>query len=370
MGRGIGAGSEGWELRTAAGATVLIPKKQPGQFRPLGIPCLRDRVAQTSALLVLEPIFEADLQPEQYAYRPGRSADDAVRRVHGLLNRGHHEVVDCDLSNYFGEIPHAELMRSISRRVSDGRMLGLIKAWLEMPVEEDDGKGGKRRTNRARRERKGTPQGSPISPLLSNLYMRRFILGWDMLGFARRFRSEIVNYADDLCVLGKAPAAEMLTAVKRLMAGLKLPVNARKTRCLRCPEEAFEFLGYRIGRNYRANGRGSYIGTRPSPASVQSICRKISELTARKHGSLPAETVVARLNRTISGWANYFRLGQVSPAYRAVDTHADRRLRQWLCRKHKVRTGKYVHFPSQTLYEKYGLHRLVPTTKGFPWAKT
>ena len=146
---------------------VLIPKKQPGKFRPLGIPCIRDRVAQTSAMLVLTPIFEADLQPEQYAYRPERSAHDAVKRVDRLVYTGHNEVVDCDLSNYFGEIPHAELMKSLARRISDGRMLGLIKAWLEMPVEADDGKGGKRRTNRARRERKGTPQGSPISPLLS-----------------------------------------------------------------------------------------------------------------------------------------------------------------------------------------------------------
>ena len=143
---------------------VLIPKKQPGKFRPLGIPCIRDRVSQTSALLVLGPIFEADLRPEQYAYRPGRSAHDAVRRVHSLLNRGHNEVVDCDLSNYFGEIPHAQLLKSLARRISDGRMLRLIKAWLEMPVEEDDGEGGKRRTNRARRERKGTPQGSPVTP--------------------------------------------------------------------------------------------------------------------------------------------------------------------------------------------------------------
>ncbi len=143
---------------------VMIPKKQPGKLRPLGIPCIRDRVAQTSAMLVLEPIFEADLQPEQYAYRPGRSAKDAVKRVHSLLNTGHNEVVDGDLSNYFGEIPHAELMKSVARRVSDGRMLGLIKAWLEMPVEEDDGEGGKRRSNRARRERKGTPQGAPVSP--------------------------------------------------------------------------------------------------------------------------------------------------------------------------------------------------------------
>ena len=116
---------------------VLIPKKQPGQFRPLGIPCIRDRVAQKSAMLVLEPIFEADLQPEQYAYRPERSACDAVRRMHKLLNTGHNEVVDGELSNDFGEITHAELMKSIARRVSDGRMLGLIKAWLEMPVAED-----------------------------------------------------------------------------------------------------------------------------------------------------------------------------------------------------------------------------------------
>ena len=149
---------------------VLIPKKQRGKFRPLGIPCLRDRVAQTAAMLVLSPIFEADLQPEQYAYRPGRHAHDAVKRVHRLLNTGHEEVVDADLSDYFGQIPHADLLRSIARRVSDGRLLGWVKAWLEMAVEEDDGHGGRRLTNRARRERKGTPQGSPI-------WVRLFFVG-------------------------------------------------------------------------------------------------------------------------------------------------------------------------------------------------
>ena len=178
---------------------VLTPKKQPGKFRPLGIPCIRDRVAQTSAMLVLEPIFEADLQEEQYAYRKGRGAQEAVKRVHKLVNIGHREVVDADLSNYFGEIPHDKMMKSVARRISDGRMLGLIKSWLVMPVEEDDGKGGKRLTNRARKEGKGTPQGAPISPLLSNIYMRRFILAWKLLGYARHFRAMIVNYADD-CV--------------------------------------------------------------------------------------------------------------------------------------------------------------------------
>ena len=348
---------------------VLIPKKQPGKFRPLGIPCLRDRVAQTSAMLVLMPIFEADLEPEQYGYRTGRSAKDAVRRVHRLLHRGRNEVVDADLSNYFGEIPHAELMKSVARRVSDGRMLGLVKAWLEMPVVEEDGKGGSRRTNRARTKRKGTPQGAPISPLLSNIYMRRFILGWKVLGYARRFGAEIVNYADDFCVLGKAPAAAMLAAVNRLMARLKLPVNARKTRCLRCPEEPLEFLGYQIGWNHRPTDGSRYIGTRPSKASVQRICRGISEQTGRRYVGRPAEEVVTRLNRMMSGWANYFTLGQVSPAYKAVDRHATRRLRQWFGRKHKVRSGGYVRFPDERLWKRHGLVRLGPKTRYLPWAK-
>ena len=259
-------------------------------------------------MLVLEPIFEADLQPEQYAYRPGRSAGDEVKRVHGLLNLGHREVVDADL------------MKSLARRVSDGRMLALVKAWLEMPVEEDDGKGGKRRTAKARKERKGTPQGSRF---------RRFILGWKALGYARRFCAEIVNYADDFCVLGKAPAAEMLSAVERIMEVLKLPVNARKTRRVRCREEPIVFLGYRIGLNHRPTGKGSYIGTRPDKASVQSICRKISAQTAPRFGLKDEDWMVERLNRMMSGWANYFRLGQVSPAYQAVDAHAVKRLRQW-----------------------------------------
>ena len=349
---------------------VLIPKKTPGKFRPLGIPCLRDRVVQTSAMMVLSPIFEADLQPEQYGYRPGRSALDAIKRIHRLLNRGHREVVDADLSNYFGEIPHAKMMKCVARRVSDGRILSLIKAWLEMPVMENTGKGGYRRTNRARRERKGTPQGSPISPLLSNLYMRRFILGWKLLGYAQHFGAEVVCYADDLCILGRASAAEMQQAMHVLMTKLKLKVNTQKTRCLRCPDEPFEFLGYRIGWNYRRTGRGRYIGTRPSSASVQHICRRISEQTDSRHGLMDATEIVARLNWMITGWANYFKLGQVSPAYASIDRHAIRRLRQWFCRKHKVQSGKYVRFSEEQLWETYGLLHLGPKTKDLPWAKS
>lgn len=352
--------------RPRAVRQVLIPKKQPGQFRPLGIPCLRDRVAQTAAMLVLSPIFEADLQPEQYAYRAGRSALDAVQRVHRLVNAGQREIVDGDLSNYFGEIPHAELLQSVARRVSDGRLLGWIKRWLEMAVVEDDGKGGERRTNRARRERKGTPQGAPISPLLSNVYMRRFIAGWKKLGYARWFGAEIVNYADDFMICGQAPAAAMLAAVEWFMEQLRLPLNATKTRCVRVPEEPVEFLGYRVGRNWNPRTGKAYIGTRPSRGSVRSACRKISERTAARYGLRPAPEVVKDLNRVLLGWWNYFRLGQASPAYRAIDAHATKRLRQWLCRKHKVESGKYVRFPDERLWEDYGLIRLSALQRSFP----
>jgi len=177
---------------------VYIPKPdKPDQQRPLGIPTIRDRVVQTAAVLVLAPIFEADLQPEQYAYRPERSALDAVRHVHALLNRGFTQVVDADLSGYFDSIPHAELMKCLARRIVDGHLLHLVKMWLVMPVEETDERGHKHRTTRNKDEGRGTPQGAPISPLLSNLYMRRFVLGFKALGHAGRLRAQIVNYAAD-----------------------------------------------------------------------------------------------------------------------------------------------------------------------------
>ncbi len=175
--------------------------------------------------------------------------------------------------------------------------------------------------------------------------------------------------ATHLAVLGKVPAAEMLTAVEGLLERLKLPMNAEKTRCCRVPEEPMTFLGYRIGRNYRPDTGAAYIGTRPSRESVRSICRRVSELTKPRSGLLSPKEMVSRLNRVLSGWANYFTLGQVSPAYRAVDQHTTRRLRQWLCRKHKARSGKYVRFSNERLQEEYGLTSLAPRTASLPWAK-
>jgi len=346
---------------------VWIPKPD-GSKRPLGIPTVRDRVVQTAAVLVLEPIFEADLEPEQYAYRPGRSALDAVRSVHSLLRTGHTEVVDADLSGYFDEIPHAELMKSVARRVSDGRMLRLIKMWLQAPVEETDDRGHKHRTTRNKDRGRGCPQGAPISPLLANLYMRRFVLGWKVLGHEKRLEARIVNYADDIVICCRGTGELAMVAMREMMESLRLPVNEAKTRLYRVPDESVEFLGYTIGRCYSARTGRAYIGTRPSPKVVRRLCRQISEMTARRWTFAAAEERVARLNRLLLGWSNYFQLGPVSKAYRSVDSHTRRRLRQWLCAKHKVQGQGTSRFPDEYLYRELGLVRLDVRTRGFPWA--
>jgi len=336
---------------------VYIPKPD-GKQRPLGISTIKDRVVMTAAMLVLEPIFEADLQPEQHAYRPGRSALDAVRQVDSLLRAGYREVVDADLSGYFDSIPHPELLKSLSRRISDQSMLRLITMWLEAPVEEIDSRGRRHRTTRNKDERRGCPQGAPISPLLSNLYMRRFILGWKMLGHQRRLGAKIVNYADDFVICCRGTANEAMHVMRNMMDQLKLTVNETKTQLCKVPDESFDFLGYTIGRCYSPRTGGAYIGTRPSKKKIQRLCREISEMTSRRWSFKDVEQQVAAINRKLTGWSNYFCLGPVSKAYSAVDYHAVRRLRQWLCQKHKVRGAGLSRFSAEHLYLELGLVRL------------
>jgi len=347
---------------------VYIPKPD-GKQRPLGVPAIRDRVAETAALLVLEPIFEADLPPEQYAYRRDRSALDAVRHVHKLINTGHGEIVDADLSSYFDTLPHSELLKSVARRVVDGAMLHLIKMWLEAPVEETDKRGNKRRSTRNQDEGRGSPQGSPISPLLSNLYMRRFVLGWKKLGHEKRLRAYIVNYADDLVIGCRDKAAAALVTMRDMMTRLKLTVNEQKTRVCKLPEEKFDFLGYTFGRCYSAKGR-AYLGSIPSKKRVQRICKAISQETGRNKTLLAQDMVRKTLNQMMIGWANYFCLGPVSKAYRAVERHARHRLRQWLCAKHKLRGQASKSFSITTLHQVLGLVELTTGTSSLPWARS
>jgi hypothetical protein len=240
---------------------------------------------------------------------------------------------------------------------------------MEQPVEEKDERGRKVRTCRARDEHRGTPHGAPISPLLSNLYMRRFVLGWKVLGHEKRLKAYIVNYADDFVICCRGTADPALAAMRAMMAKLRLTVNEAKTRVCRLPAETFAFLGYTLGRCWSPNTGRAYIGTRPSPKRIRRLCKAIREETGPRWLWTTAEDRVAKLNPLLIGWAHYFCLGPVGSAYRAIDRYVRFRLRQWLRRKHQQPSRAITRWPDTYLNETLGLVRLVPLARKLPWAK-
>ena len=342
---------------------VMIPKPGGGE-RPLGVPTIRDRVVQTAAKLVLEPIFEADFDESAYGYRPGRTAQDAMQRVHESLCEGYADVVDADLTRYFDTIPHSELMQAVARRISDRHMLALIKSWLKVPVEERDDRGNRRMTG-GKKSRHGTPQGGVISPLLANIYMHRYLRAWKERGKGKQYRSRIVVYADDLVILSRGKAAEALAWTRWAMEQIGLSLNAAKTSVRDARRESFDFLGYTFGpERYRKDGHW-YLGAKPSKKSVQRIKGKVRRILRPGNQGARA-VVVARVNRLLRGWANYYSYGTRLMAYRAVDQYVYQSMRHFLCRRHKVPTRGTRRYPAEAVFGEIGVLRLRTLHVGQP----
>ena len=335
---------------------VMIPKASGDGERPLGIATIRDRVVQTAAKIVLEPIFEADFEDTAYGYRPRRGALAAVKEVHRHLVRGNTDVVDADLSRYFDTIPHSDLLKSVARRVVDRNVLRLIKMWLRSPVEERDAD-GTRRMSGGKGNKIGTPQGAVVSPLLANIYMNRFLKHFRQSGAADAFRAHVVAYADDLVILSRGRAAEALTWMRDAMAKLGLTLSEAKTSLKDARKERFDFLGYSFGPHwFKKNGKW-YLGASPSKKSMQRFKTKVGDRLVPANVA-PWEDVRDELNSMLLGWSHYFSYGATAGAYKHVDWHVYQRARDFLTRRHKVQGRGTVRFSCDFVYGELGLIRL------------
>jgi RNA-directed DNA polymerase len=322
-------------------------RKDNGKMRPLGIPTVKDRVVQAAAVIVLMPIFEADMHENSYAYRPGKNAHQAMEMIVKAIRSGRTEIIDADLSGYFDSIPHHRLMKLVAKRVSDGTMLKLIRAWLRAPIEERNPKGG---PPQRRRNEQGTPQGGVISPLLANVYLDRLD---KEVNAERTCRPTMVRYADDFvihCPVGKAQGLK--DRLKHWLEARGLKLNEEKTRVVDVRKEGFKFLGFQVSwrkHNYRS---GHYVHVEPHAKSQQKLREAIK--TQFNHWTEGEDEVEAlkKLNRRLKGWSGYFRYGNPSHVFGKMQFYVHGKVVRWLWKRH----GKRWDPRWKNLTEHYGLY--------------
>jgi len=275
--------------------------------------------------------------------------------VHKTLKAGHVHVVDADLSKYFDTIPHADLLRSVARRVSDGAILHLIKMWLKAPVEEENDRG---KSIRRRTGNRGTPQGGVLSPLLANIYMRRFLKAWELRGHEQRFGSRVVSYADDFVILCRWGASEALAEARKILTRIGLTMNEAKTRVCDVRSEPFDFLGYRFGVQYYFGSGRKYLAAYPSPRSARRLKATLRRMVGTHMSWQSEENLARNVNRVIRGWMNYYGYGTLWQTYTKLQRFIQDRIRGWLVHKHKVGSRGECRYPATYVYGTMGVINL------------